>query len=454
TARASKGDVCLGLDKFNSADPKNQGGPGFKAIPSRLTLGVKTNPLSKRLHGLSAHAAVDIGTSGTSTFIEEVAPQAPWTLYIGFGYAYDLKEKEAPPPPPVVQPPPQMVPAPQTFARGFVHEQGKADPVNEAIVSLEGGGQPPFATGPDGRFLTRHLEPGSYRFSVKAAGFKPGVCQVNVTAGFGNPPNAGPGMGSFGQPQPGMPNQPGMPGQFNPTPMGAPPAVPQGPSYVDADCPLESLPKAGNIVGTVKDVEGGAAVSGAVVKLTDASGKELTATADGNGNFKFTGLAPGGVTLKSEASGYLMHTDRVDIRPNDDNKTAITMNKRPKLQLVRIQGNEIRLSKQIHFDTDSAKILGDSNSLMEEIADVLQRAPTIKKVEIQGHTDNTGARDHNLQLSDARASSVRTWLIGAGIEGGRMVAKGYGQDRPLAPNVTAANRQKNRRVQFIILEGK
>ncbi len=473
TSRASKGDVCLGLDKFNSPDPKNQGGPGFKAVPSRLTLGVKTNPFNKQFHGLSAHAAVDIGTSGTSTFIEEVAPQAPWTLYIGFGYAYDMKEKAAPPPPPVVQPPPQMIPAPQTFARGFVHEQGKADPVNEAIVLLEGTGQPPFATGPDGRFLTRHLEPGSYRFAVKAPGFKPGVCQVNVTAPgmganpgmspFGLGPNGQPMPGAFGQPgmpgqpqfgQPGMPGQPGQPGQFNPTPMGAPPAAPQGPSYVDADCPLEALPKLGNVVGTVKDGEGGAAVAGAVVKLTDASGKELTATADGNGNFRFTGLPPGAVTLKSEASGYMMHTHKTEVRASDDNKTSITMNKRPKLQLVKIQGNEIKLSKQIHFDTDSAKIMGDSNSLMEEIADVLQRAPTIKKVEIQGHTDNAGGREHNQQLSEARANSVRTWLLGAGIDGNRLVGKGYGQDRPLAPNVTAANRQRNRRVQFIILEGK
>ena len=149
------------------------------------------------------------------------------------------------------------------------------------------------------------------------------------------------------------------------------------------------------IVGVVKDGEGGAAVAGAIVKLTDASGKELTATADGNGNFRFTGIAPGSVSLKSDAQGYMVHNDKVEVRPSDDNKTTITMNKRPKLQLVKVQGNEIKVSKQIHFDTDSAKIMGDSNSLMEEIADVLQRTPTIKKVEIQGHTDNAGGREHN-----------------------------------------------------------
>ncbi len=91
---------------------------------------------------------------------------------------------------------------------------------------------------------------------------------------------------------------------------------------------------------------------------------------------------------------------------------------------------------------------------MEEIADILQHNTGLRKVEIQGHTDNTGTREHNQQLSDARASSVKTWLVAAGVDGSRLVPRGYGQDRPLAPNVTAANRARNRRVQFIILEGK
>jgi outer membrane protein OmpA-like peptidoglycan-associated protein len=130
------------------------------------------------------------------------------------------------------------------------------------------------------------------------------------------------------------------------------------------------------------------------------------------------------------------------------------MNKRPKVSNVRVEGKEIRLSKQIHFDTDSAKILGDSNSLMDEIADVIEHHPGIKRIEIQGHTDNTGTREHNQVLSDQRANSVKTWLVGAGIDPGRLAAKGYGQDRPVVPNVTPANKARNRRVQFIIVDGK
>jgi outer membrane protein OmpA-like peptidoglycan-associated protein len=223
---------------------------------------------------------------------------------------------------------------------------------------------------------------------------------------------------------------------------------------VDIDCPLEAVAKNGNLVGTVKDADTNAPVGGAIIKLTDSSGKELSVTADGAGNFLMKDLPPGPVTIRVEASGYMVHAEQQEIRISEDTKAQISMNKRPKVSNVRVEGKEIRISKQIHFDTDSAKILGDSNSLMEEIADVIEHHQGIKRIEIQGHTDNTGSREHNQVLSDSRANSVKTWLVGAGIDPGRLVAKGYGQDRPVVPNVTAANKARNRRVQFIILEGK
>lgn len=471
TGRVSRGDECLGLEDFSSSTPsapEGDGGPGYKAVPSRLSLGLRAAPFEKSFRGLSAEAAFDIGLSATSTFIEEVAPQAPWTLYLGIAYAFDTKEKEAPPAPPAPPPPPpQMVPAPQRFVRGFVHEMGKDTPVVEAIVLVDGGAQAPLATGADGRFVTRDIAPGSYTFSIKAAGYKPATCAGVVPAAGAAP--MGPGMGQPGMPGPGGPGAPGQPfgpgpgqpGPFGPgagqpgmpgAPMAPPPAMPTGPTFFDIDCPVEALPKLGNILGSVKDGESSAAVAGAVVKMTDATGKEQTVTADGNGAFSFRDIPPGTAAFKVEASGYMVHANTVEVRASEDARTTLTLNKRPKNALVKLEGNEIKISKQVHFETDSAKIMGDSNALLEEIADVLQRKPNIKKVEIQGHTDNTGSREHNQQLSDARANSVRTWLTNAGVDGNRLVAKGYGQDRPLAPNVTEVNRAKNRRVQFIILE--
>jgi hypothetical protein len=182
--RVSPGDVCLGLEDFDSvtdASPEGSGGPGFAAVPSRLTLGVRANPFDGAFRGLSGHLALDIGTGATSTFIEEVAPQAPWTLYFGLAYAVDTKVKEpkALPAPPA--PPPQIVQKPENRVAGFVHETNKQDvAVVDAIVTIQGSTEPPLATGADGRFLTRHLEPGTYTFSLRATGYKPATCTGTV----------------------------------------------------------------------------------------------------------------------------------------------------------------------------------------------------------------------------------------------------------------------------------
>ena len=76
--------------------------------------------------------------------------------------------------------------------------------------------------------------------------------------------------------------------------------------------------------------------------------------------------------------------------------------------------------------------------------------PRLKQVEVQGHTDNSGKPDHNQDLSEQRAQAVAAWLIAHGVDKSRLAPKGYGQSRPRVPNVTAGNRAKNRRVQFII----
>jgi outer membrane protein OmpA-like peptidoglycan-associated protein len=232
------------------------------------------------------------------------------------------------------------------------------------------------------------------------------------------------------------------------------PATPGGPTYIDIDCAIESLPKVGTLVAKVKDAETGASVSGAVVKTIDSAGKERTATADGNGTVTFKDLQPGAMKVRAEAGGFMNTVGESEIRANDEAKMTLSMSRRPtpRNSLVKVTNNEIKILKQVHFETDSARILGDSNALLEEVADVLQRNTNIRRLEVQGHTDNTGTREHNQTLSDQRALAVRNWLMAAGVDGNRLVSRGYGQDKPLAPNVTSVQKAKNRRVQFIILE--
>jgi len=82
---------------------------------------------------------------------------------------------------------------------------------------------------------------------------------------------------------------------------------------------------------------------------------------------------------------------------------------------------------------------------------VLRSRPTMT-VRIEGHTDSRGTRAHNMKLSAARAASVRQHLMGLGIDPARMDAQGYGPDQPIETNKTAAGREKNRRVEFIITQ--
>jgi outer membrane protein OmpA-like peptidoglycan-associated protein/outer membrane protein W len=104
----------------------------------------------------------------------------------------------------------------------------------------------------------------------------------------------------------------------------------------------------------------------------------------------------------------------------------------------------------ITFKTDSDEILKPSFKKLEPAVKVLNDYPGLK-LEIQGHTDDQGDRDHNVDLSQRRAEAVRQYFIGKGISEDRLVARGYGPDAPLVNKKTKAARAKNRRVEFKLI---
>jgi len=84
---------------------------------------------------------------------------------------------------------------------------------------------------------------------------------------------------------------------------------------------------------------------------------------------------------------------------------------------------------------------------------VLHRHPEIRKVRVEGHTDSRGGWLYNLRLSQRRATSVVRWLVQhGGVDPSRLEPHGFGLDRPIADNATPEGRQKNRRVEFRIVE--
>jgi len=102
----------------------------------------------------------------------------------------------------------------------------------------------------------------------------------------------------------------------------------------------------------------------------------------------------------------------------------------------------------IHFDVASATITRDSFALLDSAVKVLLEY-TGTRMEIAGHTDDQGAADYNLDLSQRRADSVRTYLVEAGVPSDRVIAVGYGLTRPIAEGVEG--RAANRRVEFQLI---
>jgi OmpA-OmpF porin, OOP family len=121
---------------------------------------------------------------------------------------------------------------------------------------------------------------------------------------------------------------------------------------------------------------------------------------------------------------------------------------------VRVTETEVVILQQVQFDTAKSSVRRESDALLDEVAQVLKEHPEITRMEVQGHTDDRGGKQLNATLSKARAKSVMDALVRRGIEGSRLSSQGYGQDKPVADNTTPEGRQKNRRVQFIILEKK
>ena len=122
--------------------------------------------------------------------------------------------------------------------------------------------------------------------------------------------------------------------------------------------------------------------------------------------------------------------------------------------VVHVVEGEIIILEQVQFDTGKATIKKVSDGLLDKVAEVLKSHAEIRRIEVQGHTDNKGLKAQNKLLSQKRAEAVAKALIARGTDKLRLTAKGYGQDVPIAGNDTDAGRQKNRRVQFKILEKK
>lgn len=104
----------------------------------------------------------------------------------------------------------------------------------------------------------------------------------------------------------------------------------------------------------------------------------------------------------------------------------------------------------ITFDSSASTIRPSSRAVLDKVVKTLKDNPTVR-IEIVGHTDDAGAREANVALSQARAEAVKQYLVDAGVEGDRLKTRGEGPDAPIADNGTKAGRAKNRRIEFKVV---
>lgn len=204
-------------------------------------------------------------------------------------------------------------------------------------------------------------------------------------------------------------------------------------------------------------------------RVTDAGGRPLVArvliegaetprtlSSDADGVFA-TDLAPGAYALTVTAPGRAELKQALQVEAHPPQQLVLVLGpaaaaerapRRADRALVQVTSQAIVLRRKIHFATGKATLRGDALRLLDVVADVLLATPRITQVEIQGHTDSQGSATANLRLSQARAEAVRGHLIDRGVAAERLSARGYGAARPTHPNISAQNREANRRVEF------
>jgi peptidoglycan-associated lipoprotein len=126
--------------------------------------------------------------------------------------------------------------------------------------------------------------------------------------------------------------------------------------------------------------------------------------------------------------------------------------------LNRIQKNVAFRLNNIYFELDKWDIKAEAAAELDKLVDLLNDNPEITKMELSSHTDSIASADYNITLSQRRAESTVRYLVSKGINPDRLVAKGYGESRPVARNTNPNGtdnpdgRARNRRTEFRILE--
>ncbi len=384
----------LGVPAAGLFGPDGVAVPVANAMPQVLGLGIKLTVIKD----LTLMTGVNLGLSRLVGLGIPATP--PWNYFLGASFAIDpfqrgearivetIRERKIEH---------KVAEAPKTSRiEGTVVELASRKPIANAIVGAPGVS--PAATDADGKFTTLELKDSKVKLTVTREGFKPAEQEITLEPG----------------------------------------------KTAKADIALaEDVKKA------TFDITTTAAKKPVKVAVLVKGPTELTVQTDETP--KHVEVVGGTYTVSVNAEGYLAQTKEVQVAAGGKMPIAFDLTAEPKVKLVILKGDKIEVLQQVHFSTGKAQILADSYSLLQQVVDVVVKT-NVKRMRVEGHTDNKGDKAANLALSDARARSVADYLIAQGVDPTHVEATGYGDSRPIAPNLTARGRELNRRVEFIILE--
>jgi OmpA-OmpF porin, OOP family len=378
--------------------------------PQTLGLGLKLTALQN----LTFTAAAELGL--TRLVGRGVQPVPPFNLVLGAAFNVDpsmqgggtrvVERVVVREPGPVERPPtgtPSQVVQATAQVSGVVVDAKTRQPLPGVLVAMVDSTLPPVASDPrDGRFLTYALPSGPVKLSVRKDGYLPLEKQLVLEAGRT--------------------------------------------ANVELELVAEVKPSTLNLAVTSKRKP----VSATLAFLGGPAPRQVTYSQADAASHQLQ-LPAGRYVVEVTAPGFLAQTRAVQVTDGTPLDLAFDLEPEPKQWQVKRESDKLELLQQVRFADGKAVLLPESYPLLSQVVDLLVRTG-IQRIRIEGHTDNQGDKNANLNLSKERARAVADYLIKAGLDPARLESEGFGDSRPVAPNMTPRGRELNRRVDFVILD--
>ncbi|MEZ4829421.1 MAG: FG-GAP-like repeat-containing protein [Bacteroidia bacterium] len=199
------------------------------------------------------------------------------------------------------------------------------------------------------------------------------------------------------------------------------------------------------ITGTVFDDKTKNYIPFAGIVIRDSDGNRVKKfRVDAGGHYEVC-LPYGQYRFSTIAKGYFFNNSELTLRQSDPETGKVH-----DIYLLPLEAEAHIVLENIYYDVDKATLRPESVEELDRMLEIMNQNPTLR-VEISGHTDSDASESYNLRLSHNRAQSVVDYLLAAGIDQKRLIARGYGEAVPVAPNDTPENKQLNRRTEFKVV---